>query len=74
MGKTKWIDVGNARIGHGDCLQFLVDMDDGSVDAVYTDPPYNSGGTQSVRTKPPSEKYSNSSASAYPDFTGDNKD
>ena len=26
---------------HGDCLELMKDLDDGSVDLILTDPPYN---------------------------------
>jgi DNA modification methylase len=40
--------VTSAEIIHGDCLDVMRGMPDASVDAVITDPPYCSGGRQSV--------------------------
>lgn len=63
-------------VHHGDAMAVLLGMDDNTVDAVLTDPPYSSGGqfrgdrTQSTRTK-----YVRSDAQHnLPDFTGDNRD
>lgn len=36
-------------IYHGDCLDLLKQMPDKSVDFVYTDPPFNTGNTQSLK-------------------------
>lgn len=61
----------------GDCLSVLRAFPDASVDAVITDPPYNSGGASSaVRTgQTPRQKYQNSDTiRSYPDFGGDNRD
>lgn len=61
----------------GDALARLTDMTAGSVDAVITDPPYNSGGTS------PSSRTSDSARGKYvsgdaqhdlADFDGDNRD
>ena len=35
---TEWVEIGNARLACGDCLEFLPTL--GKVDAVVTDPPY----------------------------------
>ena len=34
------------RVIHGDCLDVLQAMPDGSVDLVYIDPPFNTGRVQ----------------------------
>ncbi|MCX5445996.1 DNA-methyltransferase [Streptomyces nigrescens] len=71
------------HLHHGDALTWLPTLDAGGVDAVITDPPYNSGGrTTSARlSTTPLRKYgshgdaNNSSAvHRYVDFAGDNRD
>lgn len=61
----------------GDALTVLHTMASGSVDAVITDPPYNSGGlTASARTNQTARnKYVSGDAKhQLPDFDGDNRD
>jgi len=61
----------------GDALTVLTRLADDSVDAVITDPPYNSGGrTSSERTgRTPRAKYTSSDAAHdLADFPGDNRD
>lgn len=61
----------------GDALAVLRDLPTASVDAVITDPPYNSGGrTMSDRTKASARgKYvSGDAGHDLADFTGDNRD
>lgn len=36
--------MNDIRLIHGDCLNVMQDIADGSVDMVLTDPPYSSGG------------------------------
>jgi len=69
-------DEGSVRLLLGDCLDVLPGLDDGSIQAVVTDPPYSSGGMvrgdrmQSTRTK-----YQSSDVqSVKPLFSGDNRD
>ncbi len=65
------------ELHQGDCLSILRSLPDASVDAVVTDPPYNSGGASSAsRTNQSArQKYQNSdTVRAYPDFGGDNRD
>jgi len=58
-----------------DALQWLKTLDNSSVDAVITDPPYASGGgSTSKRQLSTTNKYSSAIFKAYPDFFGDNKD
>ncbi|MYV97302.1 site-specific DNA-methyltransferase [Streptomyces sp. SID3343] len=59
----------------GDALRVLADLPDGSVDALVTDPPYNSGGRTSAErtTRTARSKYTQEKA-GLPDFDGDNKD
>lgn len=61
---------------HGDCLRYLEQIPDCSVDALITDPPYSSGGLHmGTRQKAPSTKYLQSGGSSlYPEFTGDQRD
>lgn len=35
--------IGNATLYHGDCLETLIGIPEGSIDAVITDPPFSSG-------------------------------
>ncbi|NRE46959.1 DNA-methyltransferase [Burkholderia pseudomallei] len=59
-----------------DALTLARMLPDASIDMVFTDPPYSSGGLHtSARTRPPSEKYINSDTkAAYVDFESDNMD
>ncbi|PMV27265.1 MULTISPECIES: DNA-methyltransferase [unclassified Pseudomonas] len=61
---------------HGDCLRYLEQIPDCSVDALITDPPYSSGGLHvGARQQAPSEKYLQSGGSVlYPEFMGDQRD
>ncbi len=63
---------------HGDCLELLDEIPDGSVDAVLTDPPYSSGGLYLAdRKRTTREKYTDTDhagAARFPDFGGDNMD
>lgn len=72
-------------IYHGDALQVLADLPDGSADVLVTDPPYSSGGMfRGDRAADPSAKYRGWSqgadgktkkpAAEYGTFGGDNKD
>jgi site-specific DNA-methyltransferase (adenine-specific) len=65
-----------AHLHAGDCLAILPTLPDASVDAVVTDPPYNSGGrTFGERQKSPIDKYRQGGTQIErPDFDGDNKD
>ena len=60
----------------GDALACLESLNDESVDAVLTDPPYSSGGiTLSARQADPAQKYQQSSTKkTYPPMLGDGKD
>jgi len=61
------------QLYHGDCLRFLATLEDESVDALITDPPYSSGGLHSgARKRDPSQKYIGSNLHA--EFAGDNRD
>lgn len=65
------------RIVHGDALELLRQLEDCSVDAVITDPPYCSGGqTAAARAQSPSSKYEQSDNKIVhrPDFAGDTMD
>ena len=37
---TPWLDDGDVRLYHGDCLDVLRELPDGSVDCIATSPPY----------------------------------
>jgi site-specific DNA-methyltransferase (adenine-specific) len=54
----------------------MLDMDDASVDAIITDPPYSSGGLyRGDRAQRTAIKYTDAKgASTLPDFSGDNRD
>jgi len=60
----------------GDCLKFLATLEDQSVDALITDPPYSSGGLHvGARQQAPSAKYiQRNLKKAYVEFAGDNRD
>ena len=66
------------QLFNGDCLQQLVNIPDGSIDMVLTDPPYSSGGLfagarkQDTRTKYCSTEFNG--AARFQSFTGDNMD
>ncbi|PPJ31890.1 DNA methylase [Nocardia nova] len=69
-------------IYQGDALAVLAELPSGSVDAVITDPPYNSGGlTRDDRTMSVHQKYVGSEqrakgtgGAALPEFSGDSRD
>lgn len=60
----------------GDALQILATLEDGSADAVLTDPPYSSGGMgTTARQADPAQKYQQSGTKQhYPPMLGDAKD
>lgn len=62
---------------HGDALGILGRLDDSSVDAVVTDPPYSSGGAfRSDRNRTAKSKYLKTGSDALtrlPEFHGDNR-
>lgn len=62
---------------HGDCLFVLPELDEGSIDAVITDPPYSSGGQfRGDRTQKTVTKYvqTGSIETCHREFSGDNRD
>ncbi len=70
------IQIGDATMHQGEALATLRTLDDCSVDAILTDPPYSSGGlSASSRQRPPSEKYQQTNKKKrFADFLGDNRD
>jgi site-specific DNA-methyltransferase (adenine-specific) len=64
------------RLHNVDALIFARTLPDRSLDLVFTDPPYASGGLHlSARSQPPSRKYIESGTkTVYEDFEGDNMD
>lgn len=68
--------IGAATLYRDDCLKVLASMPDDSVDGVFTDPPYSSGGMfRGDRAAKPSQKYQSSEyRDRYQDFHGDNRD
>ncbi len=65
------------ELHQGECLAILRGLADCSIDAVITDPPYNSGGASSAArtTQSAKQKYQSSDVKrVYPDFAGDNRD
>lgn len=65
------------KIVLGDSMEILKDIEDNSVDAVITDPPYSSGGqTAGDRKRSPSEKYEQGDNKIVHrmDFVGDTMD
>lgn len=72
------VAIGNAELWCGDSLQVLQQLQQGSVDAVITDPPYSSGGAfRGDRAQPTKTKYLQSDSANLQrthDFGGDNRD
>ena len=68
----------HAQLNHlhrADAITVLRALPDASIDMVFTDPPYSSGGLHSgARTQAPGQKYVNASRDKYPTFSHDNKD
>lgn len=64
------------RLFQGDALGVLYSLDDQSIDAVVTDPPYSSGGVSiSARQADPASKYQTSGTKRqHPPMLGDAKD
>ena len=63
------------QLHHGDCMAFLRQLADDSVDALITDPPYSSGGLHTAtRQQEPSTKYMQNGSSLHREFVGDNRD
>ncbi|KVC61855.1 DNA-methyltransferase [Burkholderia ubonensis] len=64
------------RLHNTDALALARRLPDRSLDLVFTDPPYASGGLHlSARTRTPTQKYIESGTkTAYEDFEGDNMD
>ncbi|MGY4968352.1 DNA-methyltransferase [Streptomyces nigrescens] len=58
----------------GDALSVLASLPDNSVDAVITDPPYNTGGRTAKERTSRSAKQKYSSAKGLADFVGENMD
>jgi site-specific DNA-methyltransferase (adenine-specific) len=69
-GRGQW------HVEKGNCLGVLGKMQDESVDAIVTDPPYSSGGLHAVdRAALPSKKYMQSGTKVQrPEFEGDSRD
>ena len=67
---------GRGQLFHGEALAIMRQMEDASIDAVITDPPYSSGGfTRGDRQQKASTKYQQTGTiKGYPDFIGDNRD
>jgi site-specific DNA-methyltransferase (adenine-specific) len=61
---------------HGDCLFVLPELEEASVDAIVTDPPYSSGGAmRSDRMSSTVSKYVSSGTKTHRlNFSGDNRD
>jgi len=70
------IMIGEAEVYNGEALSSLKKLEDCSVDAILTDPPYSSGGiTLSQKQRATSAKYQSSDAKKkFPDFSGDSRD
>lgn len=67
----------HSRILLGDALSVLTTLEDASVDALITDPPYSSGGmVRGDRMSKTAAKYvqTQSASKGLDDFTGDNRD
>lgn len=70
------LDGGNIRLYCGDSLDILRSMEDDSIDAVVTDPPYSSGGQfRGDRMADTRSKYQSTDAQKeHANFSGDNRD
>lgn len=70
------IQIGDATLYQGEALSVLKTLEECSVDAILTDPPYSSGGlSASQRQRLPSEKYQSTGVQQpFEDFLGDNRD
>lgn len=69
--------MSSVRLILGDCLKAMIDMPDGTFDAVITDPPYSSGGQfRGDRNQATSTKYvqTDSLDTCRNEFSGDNRD
>lgn len=64
------------RLHRTDALHFARDLPDESIDMLFTDPPYSSGGLHAgTRAQTTSQKYTSGGAkTAYTDFASDNMD
>jgi site-specific DNA-methyltransferase (adenine-specific) len=75
---SECVQIGDATLHRGDCLNVLAASPDASVDAILTDPPYSSGGmVRGDRIQDVHTKYVNSdsdSGQALAAFSGDNRD
>ncbi len=73
-----YADKGKIKLYHGDCIDIINEIPDGSVDLILTDPPYSSGGLHTGdRQKDTATKYTNNDsngAARFPNFEGDNMD
>ena len=67
---------GSATLHEGDALEHLTTIAPGSMGALFSDPPYSSGGaTRGDRSQPTSAKYQSSNdRGLYPEFGGDTLD
>jgi len=74
----KIVRIGNATLYLGDSLAMLHQLDEASVDAVITDPPYSSGGAfrgdRAVDTKTKYLSSGSGNQEKTQDFGGDNRD
>lgn len=72
----KWVEIGPCRLAQGDALALMPQIEDASIDALITDPPYSSGGfTRADRSADPADKYVQSGVELIRNsFTGDNRD
>lgn len=76
MQNNKKAVIGDCTLHYADSLPLLWRMKSDSVDAVFGDPPYSSGGLHSGdRKAAPSKKYQvQEYRHRYKDFAGDNRD
>lgn len=62
-------------IHHGEAIDVMRSLPEGSADVLLTDPPYSSGGYfRSDRSADPTAKYSRAEVAQYGTFAGDNRD
>lgn len=74
--QERWIDLadGRARLGRGDCLALLPEIEAESVDVILADPPYSGGAGSTVGRKASTRSKYTQGKNVPPDFLGDQKD
>lgn len=72
---TNCFEMSNHRLVKAESLTYLKSLEDNSIDALVTDPPYCSGGLRTTaRTLPKTTAKYLKNNGRFPEFLGDNKD